>query len=386
MFEIALEPIHAIMHVTRIATTEDLERLKPNWNFLAHGMPFRTWQWLFNWWKHYGDGKKLYTLAVHDDGGVLVGVAPWFIETRGNDGLVIQFLGSGEVCTDYLTILATTEYARAVSTAIAEWLVRATRGHVESEDQWDLLDLEAVLVGDANIEILLSALQINGCTSNRCPALNCWRLALPSSWDEFTSGLKKAHAKKIRKVSRQLFDSGRGVIRNLDKSTELEERMRVFVDLHQLRWTSLGEPGCFASRQFDSFLHDSAADLFAAQMLGISCLEIEGQPVAIEFFLSSAAARYVYQGGLDPRALKESPGHATMSRIIRDAIQAGCQYLDFLRGDESYKATWGARPMRTEHIRVAADRLGPRLRNQAWFAGQTMKGWIKQGLTLTGVH
>ena len=61
--------------------------------------------------------------------------------------------------------------------------------------------------------------------------------------------------------------------------------MRVFVDLHQLRWTSLGEPGCFASRQFDSFLHDSAADLFAAQMLGISCLEIEGQPVAIEFFL-----------------------------------------------------------------------------------------------------
>jgi CelD/BcsL family acetyltransferase involved in cellulose biosynthesis len=349
-------------------------------------MPFRTWQWLFNWWKHYGEGKTLYTLAVHDDGGVLVGVAPWYIERRGSDGLVIQFLGAGEVCTDYLTILGTMEHSSAVSTAIAEWLVGASEENVESEDRWDLLDFESMSVGDPNIESLLSTLHANGCVFNRRPAANCWRLDLPSSWDEFTSDLKRTQAKTVRRVSRRLFDSGRGLMRTLDKPSQLDERMRVFVDLHQLRWTSLGEPGCFESPQFSQFLHDSAADLFSAEMLDIRCLEIEGQPVAIEFFLTSATSRYVYQGGLDPDSLQESPGHAIMSTIIRDAIEAGCQYVDFLRGDEPYKVAWGARPLQTERIRVAANRLGPQLRNHAWFAGEAMKGWIKQGFTLNGVH
>jgi CelD/BcsL family acetyltransferase involved in cellulose biosynthesis len=382
----ALEPVHWIMHVTRIATTEDLERLRPNWNCLAQGMPFRTWQWLFNWWKHYGDGKTLYTLTVHDDDGVLVGVAPWFIERRGNEGLVVQFLGSGDVCTDYLTILATVEHAHGVSTAIAEWLVRATEENVGNEDRWELLDFESMSVGDTNIESLLSALHAHGCASNRRPAANCWRLDLPSSWDEFSSRLKRTHAKTIRRVSRRLFESGRGVMRKLDDSSELDAQMRVLVDLHQLRWTSLGEPGCFASPQFSRFLHDSAVDLFSAEMLDIRCLEIEGQPVAVEFFLSSATSRYIYQGGLDPQSLRESAGHAIMSTIIRDAIKAGCHYLDFLRGDEPYKVAWGAHPLKTERIRVAPNRLGPQLRNHAWFAGEAMKGWIKQGLTLTGVH
>ncbi len=382
----ALEPIHWIMHVSRIATTEELERLKPNWNCLAHAMPFRTWQWLFNWWKHYGQGKTLYTLAVHDDGGALVGVAPWFIERRGNDGRVIQFLGSGDVCTDYLTILATMEHTRAVSTAIAEWLVRAAGENVESDDRWDLLDFESMSVGDTNIESLLSVLHTSGCAFNRSPAANCWRLDLPSTWDEFASGLRRTQGKTVRRVSRRLFDNGRGVIRTCDDSTELEAQMRVVVDLHQLRWTSLGEPGCFASRNFSRFLHDSAADLFSAEMLDIRCLEIEGQPVAAEFFLTSATSRYLYQGGVDPKSLKESPGHAIMSTIIRDAIEAGCQYLDFLRGDEAYKVAWGARPLKTERIRVAPDRLGPQLRNHAWFAGQAIKGWLKQGISLTAVN
>jgi len=102
--------------------------------------------------------------------------------------------------------------------------------------------------------------------------------------------------------------------------------------------------------------------------------------------LSTTDACFMYQGGLDPAKLKQSPGHASVSALIRDAIESGCQYFDFMRGDEPYKAVWGAQPLHTERIRVAPDRLGPQLRNHAWLAGQTMKCWIKQGLTLTGAH
>lgn len=374
------------MHVTRITTTKALERLAPNWNCLAHGIPFRTWQWLFNWWKHYGDGKSLYTLAVYDDAGVLVGVAPWFIESRGSDGRVIQFLGSGHVCTDYLTILSTVEHASAVVTAIAQWLVRAAAGQGDPDDQWDLLDFECISVGETNIEAMLSALHVAGCSTNRRPSLNCWRLALPASWDVFASELPGSHAKKVRKVSRRVFGEGRGVLRTVREPAELELGMRIFVDLHQRRWTSQGEPGCFASSRFSDFMHDCVADLLAADMLNLTWLEIDGRPVATELLIATASTRYIYQGGIDPAAGQESPGHAIMIALFREAIEAGCQTIDFLRGDEPYKATWGAQPMATERIRVAPCRLGPQLWNQAWLAGQVMKDWVKQGLTLTGVR
>ena len=209
---------------------------------------------------------------------------------------------------------------------------------------------------------------------------------MPSSWEEFSGNLRASHARQVRKVKRRLFDAGRATVQTVTEDSQLELGMRILVDLHQKRWTSLGEPGCFASNEFSRFLHDSAADLLAAGMLALSWLEIEGQPAAAEFLLTTDHTRYVYQGGLDPALRKESPGHGLMSTLFCQAIEEGCQCVDFLRGDEAYKATWGAQPVATERIRVAPGRLGPQLRNQAWFAGQTMKGWIKQGLTFTGVH
>lgn len=372
------------MHVTRISTTAGLERLQPDWNGLAAGIPFRSWQWLFPWWQHYAAGKSLYTLAVHDEGGELVAIAPWFIEVRGNDR-VIQFLGSGQVCSDYLTLLAAPEQADRSIEAIAQWLASASHPG-NSADAWDLLDFDGIPVGDEPLERLVAALAVHGCTSTRRPALNCWRMALPSTWDAFMQGLKASHARKIRKVRRRLFDNDRGVVRVVQTAADLERGMEILVDLHQLRWNALGEPGCFSCDMFSGFLHDAARELLAAEMLQLAWLEVEGKPAAAEFLVTSPHTQYIYQGGLDPAARQHSPGHALISALFQDAIANGCGAIDFLRGDEPYKATWGAEPVATERIRVASRRLGPQLRNHAWFAGQVMKSWVKQGLVSAGVH
>ena len=51
--------------------------------------------------------------------------------------------------------------------------------------------------------------------------------------------------------------------------------------------------------------------------------------------------------------------------------------MDFLRGDEPYKAHFRAlpRPMRT--LRVVANRRGAALRHNLWLAGANVKRWIK---------
>ena len=68
------------MHVERITNWLELQALEADWNALVGGMPFRSWDWLATWWKHYGgesqdlngrrtlnSGRRLNVLAVYDD-------------------------------------------------------------------------------------------------------------------------------------------------------------------------------------------------------------------------------------------------------------------------------------------------------------------------------
>ena len=80
------------MHVKRIHSLQNQPNLAASWNALANDIPFRSWEWLTTWWKHYGDGHELFVLLVHDDQEKLLGIAPWYVQQRGGAGRVVQFL------------------------------------------------------------------------------------------------------------------------------------------------------------------------------------------------------------------------------------------------------------------------------------------------------
>src|SRR5688572_2078239 len=60
------------LRVEEIDTAGGLEALKPLWDGLLavcpHRTPFLTHEWTTNWWKHFGKGKGLSVLVVHEDG------------------------------------------------------------------------------------------------------------------------------------------------------------------------------------------------------------------------------------------------------------------------------------------------------------------------------
>ena len=87
---------------------------------------------------------------------------------------------------------------------------------------------------------------------------------------------------------------------------------------------------------------------------------------------------YFYQGGIDPQRLSEKPGHLITAAMVKRAIEQGGRAIDFLRGDEPYKAHFRAvaRPLLALH--VVPDRTMSRLRNQLWLAGRSVKRWLKQ--------
>ena len=215
---------------------------------------------------------------------------------------------------------------------------------------------------------------------------NCWRIALPDTWEDYVGTLSKSHRKQVRRMERRQLGSGRATFHTVDSEGELELGMRILVDLHQRRRKSLGEPGCFASERFSSFLHAFARDLCAAGKLRLAWIEIEGVPAAAEFQVADATTTYAYQAGVNPDLLDDEPGRIINIATIRRAIEQGHTAFDFLRGDEPYKAHWRAMPHETIHYRIVPRQALAQVRHGLWLAGDNMKQWVKTGLELTGMR
>ena len=374
------------MQVTRLVDFQQCQAIAAQWDCMAHSVPFRRTAWLHSWWNHYRPVGDLYVLQVTDSHGQIVGLAPWFVARSLRQGRVLRPLGCGEVCSDYLGILATADHEPQVAAALARWLTEAASGKHDAADRWDLLDLVSVDNGDSLIARFVRELAEAGNHVHRLPAANCWRVNLPDSWDAYLAQLSKPHRKVVRRTDRQWFESGKARLQYVRTQEQLHRVMDVLIDLHQRRQTGLGKPGCFASSAFSGFLREAAERMLSEQTLRLYWLELDGQPIAAEYQMIGGDTTYAYLAGIDPDRLDVSPGHMLQVANLKDVIGEGQRAFDFLRGDEAYKLRWGVEQRSCVDYHVVPQRHTAQLRHQVWLAGDTMKQWIKAGLHMTGLY
>ena len=371
------------MNVTRITTADALADLAAPWNRLSQGMPFRSWDWLATWWRHYGSAGRLFTLAVWDEGGVLIAIAPWYLAWSHARGRLIRFLGSGEVCTDHQTILCLPGFETTAARAIADELTsrdsQTGKGRSEAETRWDLLELCGVDADEFIIGRLVGELAGRGCGVHRRAGMSCWRLELPETWEQYLQVLSKSTRKKVRRIEDRMLGTGRAVLHTVERPEELPRAVDQLIELHQRRWQSLGEPGCFASEAFANFHREVTSHLLRAGQLRLHLLALDGKVVAAEYDIQGAGTVYAYQSGVDPASLEEEPGRIMAVATFLRGIAEGNRGFDFLRGDEPYKATWRAQPCPTVELRISSPRTLPRMRQGAWVIGQTVKQWAQRG-------
>jgi len=373
------------IEVQRLTHADGLAPLRPAWNALARGVPFRNFDWLESWWRSYGvsAGNELFVLAVFEGDRELIGLAPWYLE-KSAAGRVIRFLGSGEVCSDYLTVLCRAGREADVTRALADWLC-GSASRCEERPAWDQIELGGVDESDVIVAQLVELLAARGNLVHRRSRSSCWRVKLPSEWDEYLNILSKSHRKQIRRLERDYFQTGRARLVTATNDAELAGGLETLGRLHQRRRQSLGERGCFSSARFVAFHEQTAGRLLRSGQLRLVWLEVDGRTVAVEYQVLGDGVVYAYQSGIEPDALEHEPGRLITLAVIKQAIAEGRRAFDFLRGDELYKAHWRAQPRSTLDIRVVANAPGARLRHNLWLAGGNVKNWIKKGLKLSGV-
>ncbi len=367
------------MHVRRITHAVELHQLATAWNNLANGVPFRLCEWNSTWWRHYGQQGQLYVLVVVAADGELLGVAPWYIEPLRARGRVLRFLGSGEVCSDYQTVLCKSGSENTVLPALADYLCKgpgSDESQISGPLDWDLLNMDGVPTTDANVGRLVRELASRGAAVHQEPTLSCWRLTFPESWASYEAMLSKGHRKQLRRLQRTFLDTGRAVLHTVARREELPLGWEILVHLHQRRWITQGDLGVFHSPVFTAFHRDMAEQFLQQGRLRLHWLEIDGKLAAAEYHFSSDDTVYAYQAGVDPELLELEPGRLTSLATLRRAMDQGFAHFDLLRGDEPYKSHWRAEPTECVNIEIVPPRLTAKLRHGAWEAGRLLKRWV----------
>ena len=362
------------MQVEFVANAEGLLRLESQWNELVAASdsdnPFLQWEWCSTWWRHYGAGHELAIVLVRD-GEQLIGLAPLYLERGGGvrEPGVMRFVGSGEVCSEYLGFVFRRGYEPRAGQELIHFLLH------ETSIPWRQLRLTHVPALGATATVLEASLAGAERPFRVDRTATSWNIELAKSWDEFLEGIGSKRRGKVRRALREL-EQNQFEFREVSCESELDAAWDDLKRLHQARWEQQGRPGCFASRRFTEFHRELLRPLWRRGSLHLTSLHRNGKAVAASYCLRHRGRVYFYQGGIDPDAMAFRPGHCLRVCELRRAIERGDLVFDFLSGDEDYKVQWATHQIEMRQFIVAGRGILPRI----GFGLESAKRWAKEAV------
>lgn len=344
---------------------------------------FLTWEWVYNWWLVYKEKRNLFILAVEDEGGNLLGIAPLLsreIPLPSGALRVLEFLGTGErrkdeVCSEFLDFIAPKKRREEVMKVIFDYLLNNT-------SEWDILNLQSLL-NNANVLRYISAKKNEKLllwkTSNNGRGYNY--MVFPEGKGADINFREKRFNKSLKNIMKH----GEVRVRLCDSEASLAEDMRSFIRLHQLRWNYAGRPGCFSSEKFTQFQQGLAHCALKKGWLALQLLEVNDKPVACEYCFEYNRRLFIYQSGFNPRLDKNvSLGHLSMAYLMEGALARGIKEAEFLRGEEPYKEKWSKDKRLAFNIVIARKNLKGIIYIVIRIAFEKMKHLIKGIARKTG--
>jgi CelD/BcsL family acetyltransferase involved in cellulose biosynthesis len=300
------------------------------------------WQWLGQWWRTYGPlygrGGGLRVLAVWRDGR-LIGALPLYEQRRGVGQALaarrVGFLSTGEAefeetCPDYMDLLYRPGEQQTCIDALREVLLDQQRLAWDQLDFLDIAEHSPLL----QLQPALAELgRVQRTTRGVCPAAD-----ISGGLEPYLERLSANTRQQSRRLLRAAQKAG-GVMEWARDSAEADTFLDQLIDLHQARWTSVGQPGCFAAPRFTEFHRALARAWVPAGRAVLARLRVEDRPLAVIYGFPVGEKFHFYQSGVvldDPQVLK-SPGTVAFLLLMDRLAQQGIGTFDFLRGSSGYK-------------------------------------------------
>lgn len=336
----------------RVEVKESLEQaleLLPWWAARARAAtPLQSPEWLLSWWEAYqAPGSTLHILTVLE-GNDILGIMPLWRSRSVSVVRNLQWLGSGRACTDFQSVIAKPEHHAAACRGLSEWLLDGSGG-----SNWDLIELDGV-ADPAGLEPMLHPLRAAGSTMEQVAHEHTWRLNLVDGFAGFMAGLSKTQRAQARNLLNR-FDKHQNLTFRVLTGELATKALNNLIELHQRRWVAAGDQGCFVDPRFETFLRHAVERMGMRNRIELAVLEDGGRAVATLLSLRDSHGNlYAYQNGRDPAYGPARIGQMLTFLVVRDACERSVGYIDYLRGDETYKQRLAAQPTPCIRIRVFA--------------------------------
>jgi len=346
-----------------LTTDAALSALGPEWDELladADGASiFLTHAWVSSWRATVGaDAELLIGTAREPSSGLLVGIAPFVIGSRALGPVstgILRMAGSGVASSDHLDLIVRHGHPHV---AAALWM------GVSQRRTWDLIDLDGLRPGSHLSRLLVRRQGDRDAfvTETLCPVLE-----LPGTWEEYEASLGRNLRQNLRRYARKLDKDASGPVveRLVVEEAEIIETVEQMAGFHQAIRTSKGQRGSFAESSMVDFHREVALRFAEKGRLRLHRLDVDGtMAAAISCFRHDDTVSF-YTTGYDASLSTYGPGRRIMAVSIRSAIDEGARRFDFLRGDETYKSSWGAVDAFDDRIRMPVGSRGRTLAQAA---------------------
>lgn len=288
---------------------------------------FLTPFWQHIWWKHFGEGKTLCLFSLRE-GQRLLGVAPLCQE-----GGTLSFLGETDLF-DYHDFIVPQGEEGAFYPALV---------HTLAGMSWQSLRLLSLREGSPTLEHLPPLARRQGWECQVEEEDVAPGLPLPADWEAYLQRLERHDRHEIRRKIRRFSPHGPPHCYAIDDPNYLWGFLEEFFALMR---QSMEEKSRFLTPQREAFFRDAGVALAERGILRLYFLEYEGKRVAAALCFDYRGQRLLYNSGFDPAYGHLSVGLVLKALTIKDAIERGLVYYDFLRGDEDYKFRLGGRSRR----------------------------------------
>ena len=325
-----------------LAPLTSFEQIRPQWQELlpraAVNNLYITPAWQELWWESFRNGRNLAGFYQTDAAGAVTAIAS--LSRCGGDYTLV---GNSDTF-DYNDFIV----AAGSEAAFYPALLDAIAAHGGRR-----LNLYSIAEDSPTLTMLPGMASARGYAVDIAQEDVAPRCTLAGGWDDYLAGLTKKDRHELRRKLRRLEGHPNWRWHCVSQPDDAAARMDTFLALMRRSDADKAE---FLTPEREAFFRRMAAVTASAGILRLFFMEMDDQPVAASLCLDYDGVRMLYNSGHDPEYRYYSVGLLLHSLCLRDALERGYRYFDFLRGNEPYKYRLGGRDHRI--YRIALERNG----------------------------
>jgi CelD/BcsL family acetyltransferase involved in cellulose biosynthesis len=258
--------------------------------------------------------------------------------------------------SDYLDLLLPADQLRAAAAVetLLDWLIAA--------GGWELLDLPNLPSESSTAMLLTAAAARRGLVVLQIGTNQRPYVELPASWSTYLASRPSKLRYNLRARQRQLAALGQLRLVHYTSPEQVAANLPRAVALHARRWQSQHISTTFSSSPLaQRFYLDACQRLADRGWLDLAALELDDRLVAFALTFKREGRLFYYLPAFDPDYARYAPSTMLLAHLIETACAEGLGEVDFMLGDEPYKAQWASGSRSTSRLVIGAPTVAGRL-------------------------